>query len=704
MASSSATYTGPRLTTVADSLNFSTVTYAYDTTYDLVKRVTGTTQTVQNYLNAAKTLVDSVRVGSNADTTKDSVTAYTYDAKGRVTRTLDPKKDSAFDYFGASGFQNLDSIRTGSRTSKLRYDLWGRLVRTVNPRGDSAILVLDNLNRTVTAAAPGGSQTSYAYDSLSNVRQLTDAKGQVYGYHYNAVGWEDIVTDAATSDPSGHRSDSLEFTKTGAVREHTNRQGNRTVTKFNHQGQDSTVTLADNRVITFAYDTAGLWAAVSNGESTDTVRTDSAGLVQTQITLRGATKYLVTATSDANGLLRSRVFKMGTDTTTLQKVGYGYDAEFRLDTLRVGPQRTYFGYNADGLMTFLKLTVYRITRRSTAFAYAVTAVHQGYSVLHSATGLTGFYAGYTRDSLEHITQRTNNNGDTAWTYAYNGLGRLTTYKTLYYSGGETCVPDPHHMDGQDCTGVSPTTVQTTSFTYDSVGNRTDGSPTIVAGNRLTAWNGYTLTYDYDGNLTHKQKTGFDQYLYWSSIGQLDTVITNGNLVSFGYDGFGRRVRKTVGTTVYKYVYDGSQILTIDSAGTRVRTYSYYPGVDQPHSMITNASLRYYYLSEIGAGHVWGIIDTTGTVVNRYRYAPFGLLEDSLETAPKAVSNAYRFTARDYDPETQLYFYRARYYDPSLARFVSEGPIGQNGGINQYVYASNNPINRSDHSGTEDSQV
>jgi RHS repeat-associated protein len=708
VASASATYNGPRLTNATDFLAGRNITYAYDTTYDLIKRVTGTTQTVQNYLNAAKSLIDSMRVGSNSDTTKDSVTTFVHDSKGRVTRTFDPKKDVSLGYYGTSGFQNLDSSSVSDSTAlnqlitRFRYDAWGRVVRVVNPRGDSAIMVFDKLNRTDTVTAPGGSKTSYAYDSLSNVRQLTDARGQLYKYHVNAVGWADTVTDAAASDPSGNRTDVFEFTKTGAVRKHVNRRLQPTTSTFNHQGQDSTITLYDGRVTTFAYDTAGLWAADSNGESRDTVRTDSAGLVQTQITIRGAAKYVTTATSDANGLLRSRVSVTGTD--TVQKIGYGYDAEFRLDTLRVGPQRTYFGYNADGLMTFMKLTKQPTNTTLDSIAYQVTAVHRGYNVTHSNATLQGFFgAGYTRDSLQHITQRIH--GDTAWSYAYDALGRLESYQTVYASGGETCVPDPHHMDGQVCTPANPVTLQTTFYGYDSVGNRIDGSPTIVAGNRLTAWNGFTLTYDYDGNLTHKQNTstGFDQHLYWNSIGQLDSVNTNSALVSFGYDAFGRRVRKTDSTAVYKvvykYVYDGDQILTIDSAGIRIRTYSYYPGVDQPHSMITNAGIRYYYISEIGAGHVVGVIDTTGARVNRYSYAPFGLLEDSLETL-KPAANAFRFTGREYDPETQLYYYRARYYDPKLARFVSEDPIGQNAGVNQYAYSSNDPINQSDPNGTD----
>lgn len=695
VASDSSVYNGPRLVQSINEITGASISYTYDLTYDLVKHISGSTQTVQDYFDATKIRIDSMRVGSNADSTKDSVSIFVHDARGRVTKSIDPKKDTVITYYGSTGFQNTDSVRAGTRTTRFRYDNWGRLVRTVNPHGDSAIVALDKLNRTDTVYAPGARSVS-TYDSLSRVVQITDPRGQVYATRYNPLGWVNATIDAATGDPAANRKDSLEYTKTGAVRKNINRRLQATVTKFDHRGRDSTLTLADGRVTTFTYDPTGLWAAVANGESIDTVSTDTAGLVQKQISRRGTSRYVVTATSDMSGLLRSRVFTMGTDPTSLQTVSYGYDAEWRLDTLSVGTQRTFFGYNADGILAFVKLTQHSGATLD-SMTYAVTGVHQNYSVNHSAAGLQVFNTGYTRDSLEHITQRTNRLGDTAWTYAYNAPGELTSYKTLYYSGGETCVPDPHYMDGQHCTGTGPTTLQSTTYAYDSVGNRTDGSPTIVAGNRLTSWNADTLTYDYDGNLTRKIAPGLNQFLYWNSIGQLDSVKTNGALVSFGYDGTRRRVRKTVGSAIYKYIYDGNQILTIDSSGTRLLTYSYYPGVDKPHSVITSAGKRYYYLSETGtgAGSVRGIIDTVGGIKNRYRYAPFG----ASEVTSEQVVNPFRFAGREYDSETQLYYNRARYYDPSLARFISEDPTGLSSDINQYRYAADDPINANDPSGT-----
>ncbi len=56
-----------------------------------------------------------------------------------------------------------------------------------------------------------------------------------------------------------------------------------------------------------------------------------------------------------------------------------------------------------------------------------------------------------------------------------------------------------------------------------------------------------------------------------------------------------------------------------------------------------------------------------------------------------VGNRYRYTAREWDEETGLYYYRARYYDPTPGRFISEDPIGFGGGINFYPYAQNNSV-------------
>src|SRR4030095_16120572 len=59
---------------------------------------------------------------------------------------------------------------------------------------------------------------------------------------------------------------------------------------------------------------------------------------------------------------------------------------------------------------------------------------------------------------------------------------------------------------------------------------------------------------------------------------------------------------------------------------------------------------------------------------------------------------YTYTGREFDSDTGLYYYRARWYDPQVGRFISEDPIGLAGGINQFAYVGNNPQNGRDPSG------
>jgi RHS repeat-associated protein len=80
-------------------------------------------------------------------------------------------------------------------------------------------------------------------------------------------------------------------------------------------------------------------------------------------------------------------------------------------------------------------------------------------------------------------------------------------------------------------------------------------------------------------------------------------------------------------------------------------------------------------------------------VQRYAYDSFG---NMTITTNGNINQPYTYTSREYDTETGMYFYRARYYDPKVGRFVTKDPIGFAGGdVNLFGYTKNNPVNFND---------
>lgn len=662
-----ATWSGPRLMSQADSMSGLSATYTYDTTYDLVTLVSGSTQRTANYLNAAKKWVDSTRVGQIGG---DTVWRFTHDARGRLLVTRDPRGDTTAVVYGGTGFQNTSSTVAGNRVTQYQYDNYGRVAAMTLPSGEQTTVRYDSLNRVRTqSSAPNGSLITYTYDSLYLFR-VTDGKGQTYEYDRNALGWVNAFIDANTNDPVPSRAHLFYYNRAGLVGHQYNPEVQMTDHTYDAQGRLITRTLDDGRVTKFSYDTAGFWTADSSAEGIDTLKSSATGLVHYEITWRGGHRYVVTSSADGQGLLRTAALRTGT--TTIDSVSYGYDANRRLDTLTVGTARTYFAYNTDGVVTRTVLPT-----GDTIFL-DVTRLHRPSRVKYSRATLNArFGANYTRDTLDRVLSRTSMNGDTTWYYTYDHQGRLGRQTVYVDTGTVDCHPDPTGMDGQICTPSEwRNLVGDQLFTYDTIGNRTDLGAAYDPGNRLTQFDGYTMTYDLDGNIIHKSGNGLDQYFYWNSIDQLDSVSTNGLMVRFGYDGMGRRVRKSTNTETLWYIYSGQQVvLEVDSAtGAYRKVYHYYPGVDAPHSVVENGR-TYYYLAEPGTGSIVGLIDSTGGRVNQYRYEPFGWLESVSE----GVANPLRFAGREYDSETGLYYNRARYYDPRIARFISQDPAGFSAG-------------------------
>ena len=113
--------------------------------------------------------------------------------------------------------------------------------------------------------------------------------------------------------------------------------------------------------------------------------------------------------------------------------------------------------------------------------------------------------------------------------------------------------------------------------------------------------------------------------------------------------------------------------------------------------------RIYYLADANM-NVTSLVDINGDALERYIYDPYGRVtiydaDWSNIRSSSSYSNYVLFTGRHLDPETGLYYYRARYYSAELGRFVSRDPIGYRGGKNLYGYCRGNPLMYADPKGT-----
>jgi RHS repeat-associated protein len=213
------------------------------------------------------------------------------------------------------------------------------------------------------------------------------------------------------------------------------------------------------------------------------------------------------------------------------------------------------------------------------------------------------------------------------------------------------------------------------------------SATYGTSNRLTQRAGANLSYDENGNLTND---GTNTYT-WNARNQLVSISGSGLAASFQYDSFGNRYNKTVNSTSTSYLYDGDNIVQ-ELSGTTPSANLLNGATDQVFNRTDASGARTPLADHLGS--VLGLADDTGTLQTQYTYDPFGNTTSTGTTS----TNTSKYTGRE-DDGTGLYYYRARYYSPTMQRFISEDPSGFAGGdTNLYAYVGNDPVNFVDPSG------
>src|SRR5437868_6962724 len=347
---------------------------------------------------------------------------------------------------------------------------------------------------------------------------------------------------------------------------------------------------------------------------------------------------------------------------------YGYDVLNRLTSLAFNGQSPGFGFGYDALSRRTSLT----RPNAVNATYAYDPQSRLTSILHKLGTTTLDGATYTYDNAGNRKTRTDKRLNTTLTYTYDNIYQLQLAKQ------------------------GATTKET--YSYDPVDNRLSSlgvTPYLYnSSNELTSLPNVGYTYDNNGNTKTKTDTSGITNYSWDFENRLTQVVLpgSGGTVSFKYDPFGRRIQKSGPSGTVNYLYDGANVLEeVDQIGNVLARYTHNTGIDEPLAQVRSGTTSYY--EQDGLGSVTSLSNSAGAVANTYD--SFGKLTASTGT----INNPSQYTAREFDAETGMYEYRARYYDPNVGRFLSEDALRfAKGGANFYPYVLNSPLNFVDPSG------
>ncbi len=576
---------------------------------------------------------------------KLGVTTFTYDEANRNLKTikdsLPEQNTTTFDYDPQGQLITITDAQNNA--THVTYDGWGNVATVTDPQGHMSSFTYDILGNRLTAtdAATPAHTTQYTYDAMNRLLTVTDPLTQVTHYSYDASGRLASLTDANTH-----------------------------VTAFGYDSADrlNQIMTPNNLTTIYVYDAEGnLTSRTDPNNQTTTFSYDDRNRL-TQKSYPGG--VVETFTYDGNGNLKTAV------NASISYTDLSYDVLNRLISVTDSLSRTInYQYDPNDNRTQMTAPGNDVTTYN-----SYTAANQ----LASMGPSGGPYTTFTYDSLHRLSQKVLPNG-TITTPTYDSLNQLLSL-------AHTTQP-----------------LLSTNYTYDVLGNRltrTD-SPSLTpppattsantwnydVANRLLTRPGVTHTYDNNGNtLTKTDASGTTTYGYDFENRLISVSAPGGITASYAYDPFGRRISKTVNGVGTRYLYDGMNIIKeYDGTGALLATYVHGPGMDEPIAMTRGGQVSYYHAD--GLGSITGLTNSSQAVVQTYGYDGFGTL-----TQTPTVQNPYTYTGREWDAETGLYYYRARYYDPKVGRFLQQDPIGMAGGINLYAYVGSNPINFIDPSG------
>jgi len=701
-------------------------TFAYDALNLLISEIDPRLQETNYDYDERLNLASVTRPSADGSFGNRPTTQYFYDLGNRLEQEIDPM--GRITIYGYDEVNRLTSVELpdpdgfwGEQDASIweyGYDKNSNLTSITQPLGQETTRAFDPLNRLIQIVEPipvsGASHptTVFTYDDADNLKTLTDPEGNTTEWFYDAlnrVDHEDVDWSASDRVYLYDLNDNLiRFTdRNGRATTYDYDFLNRMTDDKWRDGSDAVI-----RTLHYEYDLADRLIGTDDPSAEYTFGYDDIN-------------RLTSVTTDISALagpvvLESLYDKAGNRTQLAATIDS--TADFVND----------YVYDYLNRMTRVSQSGSSVTDKRVDFAYNLAGQFTAIDRFSDLTGTT-LVAGsqFEYDDAGRLTRIQHDRGGSwvAHAYTYDENYRVTSYQNLIPSGNwddpVTYTYDDTNQLLSDETwnagGTGWNSPTSNQYEYDLAGNRTekDGTAqTIDDGNRVTDDGTYTYDYDEEGNLVKRTDAdGNERILEYDYRNRLVSVkdyigtASSGTLrqeVRYEYDTFNRRVARWVdtngdGTSNLEefYVYDGDDVVLdfVDANGaagglspTLKTRYLHGPAVDQILAQEDESTGGVLWMLTDQLGSVRDIVNHSGEGISHISYDAFG----NVVGGTGVLLTRYLWTGREFDSVTGLQYNRNRWYDPTLGRWLSEDPIGFDGGDYTLTrYVSNDPVSSLD---------
>jgi len=605
------------------------------------------------------------------------ITQFLYDPSGNLTNLVDGKGQNTFWFFDQYDRVTNKVDNAGTSAFIYGYDPDNRLTNRTSAAKGTTQYRYDAVGNLTNVIYPINTNLAMAYDVLNRMTNMVDAVGTTR-YVYDAAG-------QLLSEGGLWNNDTVSYTYQNRLR----------------TGLSLLAPNADPWAQSYGYDPAKRLTSLSSPAGAFSYAYDPVRNLQVSNLALPNGAYIRNAYDNVARMLSTKLVNSSGTALDSQAYAYNQGSQRTAETNLPGDYRNYTYDNIGQLKT-------------------ANAKEPG-----GVTNRLQEQFGYAYDAAGNLNWRTNN--ALLQAFNVNSLNELTTETnsdTLTVAGTTTSAATDVTVNGVTATnyldatfakdGFTPTNGNNafTAVAQDSYGRKDTNSITCF----LPGTN--TFTYDLNGNLL---SDGSRYFAYDDENQLISAWVTNAWQSTFAYDGkMRRRIRREytwqgaawVQTNAVNYIYDGNVVIEERDINNLPKTV-YTRGPDLSGTLQgaggiggllarTDVGLwtlglglahAYYHSDGNGNGNVTCLINTNQAIVAKYLYDPFGNILS--QCGSLADENLYRFSGKEYHPNSGLLYYLYRFYASSMQRWSSRDPIEEQGGLNLYEFCLNSPVSAID---------